>query len=189
MTKKLWGGRFSQDSDAQAWSLNASIDFDQRLAQQDIRASLAWASALQAAGILTDGETRAIKEGLRKIASEFKQAKFFIAPTDEDIHTVRVDIQVSPVTNYLPLTTAPELRGLPADYTAEVSPSQVSILIIGPQPILDEITGDPSLVLAYVDLTGLEPGQYELPFEYENPSGVSVELFPSEAQVTINEPQ
>jgi len=108
---------------------------------------------------------------------------------DEDIITVRVDIQVSPVTNYLPLTTAPELRGMLEDYTAEVSPPQVSILLIGPQPILDEITSDPSLVVAYVDLTGLGPGLYELPLENENPSGISVELFPSEVQVTINEQQ
>jgi YbbR domain-containing protein len=108
---------------------------------------------------------------------------------DEDINTVRIDIQVSPVTNYLPLTTAPELRGLPEDKNAEVSPSQVSILLIGPQTILDEITSNPSLVVVYVDVTGLGPGLYDLPLEYESPSGVTVELFPSEVQVTINEQQ
>ncbi len=108
---------------------------------------------------------------------------------DEDTNNVRVDIQVSPVTNYLPLTAAPELRGLPQDEIAEISPSQVSILLIGPQPILDEITNNPSLVAVYIDVTGLGPGLYELPLEYESPSDVSVELFPSEVQVTIIEQQ
>ncbi|KAA3643336.1 MAG: argininosuccinate lyase [Chloroflexi bacterium] len=87
MTKKLWGGRFSQDSDAQAWALNASIDFDQRLALQDIRGSLAWASALQHAGILTDAETQEIKAGLESIAEEFQEDRFAFEPMDEDIHS------------------------------------------------------------------------------------------------------
>ena len=49
----LWTGRFTQDPDAQMWNLNASIGFDIRLAEQDVRGSLAWAAALGAAAVLT----------------------------------------------------------------------------------------------------------------------------------------
>jgi YbbR domain-containing protein len=79
------------------------------------------------------------------------------------------------------------MRGLPLTYSAELSPQQVSVLLIGPQPILDEIEADMSLVLIYVDVTDVTPGTHVLPLEYEAPSGVSVELFPSEAQVTVSE--
>ena len=100
-----------------------------------------------------------------------------------------VDVVVSPVTNYLPLTVEPELRGLQAGFNAEVSPSQVSVLLVGPQPILDEIAADPFLVEVFLDVTGLEAVAHELPLEYESPSDVTVELFPSEAQVVIFEAQ
>ena len=96
---------------------------------------------------------------------------------------------LSAVTNYLPLSAEPQLRGLAEQYQAEVSPSQVSVLVIGPQPILDEIAANPSLVGVYLDVSGLEPGLYELPLLYESPSTVSVELFPSEVQVSIIEGQ
>ena len=52
----LWHGRFDQEPDAQMWALNASIGFDIRLAAQDLRGSLAWAAALQEAGVLTNQE-------------------------------------------------------------------------------------------------------------------------------------
>jgi argininosuccinate lyase len=40
---KMWGGRFKGEMDAGAWEMNASISVDQRLAEQDVRGSLAWA--------------------------------------------------------------------------------------------------------------------------------------------------
>ena len=49
----LWSGRFSGRLDPQAWALNASLAFDRRLALQDVRGSLAWAQALEKAGVLT----------------------------------------------------------------------------------------------------------------------------------------
>ncbi len=49
----LWGGRFSGKLDPQAWALNASLPFDQRLALQDVRGSIAWAKAIEQAGVLT----------------------------------------------------------------------------------------------------------------------------------------
>lgn len=83
----LWGGRFSGKMDSKAWALNASIRFDYRLAPQDIRGSLAWAQALQKAGILSSDECQILCDGLLKVAKEFEENSFDDYPTDEDIHT------------------------------------------------------------------------------------------------------
>jgi argininosuccinate lyase len=84
---KLWGGRFSQGLDPQAWQLNASIKFDQRLARQDVRGSQAWAEALKKAGLLSAEEHRQVSEGLEAIRSEFEDHRFAFKDSDEDIHT------------------------------------------------------------------------------------------------------
>ena len=83
----LWGGRFSQNLDKQAWLLNASIQFDYRLAAQDVRGSQAWAEALAHAGVLTQVEAEQIIAGLETIQSEFSEQKFEYVDSDEDIHT------------------------------------------------------------------------------------------------------
>ena len=72
----LWGGRFNGKPDPQAWALNASLGVDRRLAVQDVRGSLAWAQALEKAGVLTQEEGTQICAGLETIQSEFKHQKF-----------------------------------------------------------------------------------------------------------------
>lgn len=83
----LWGGRFSGKLDEQAWKLNASLPFDQRLALQDVKGSLAWAKALLKAGVLSSGEHSATVNGLKSIAETFKNGHFVFGEGDEDIHT------------------------------------------------------------------------------------------------------
>jgi len=83
----LWGGRFSTKLDPSAWELNASIGFDRRLAEQDVRGSIAWARAITQAGILTAGECSEIITGLESIAAEIATDKFEYQPGDEDIHS------------------------------------------------------------------------------------------------------
>ena len=83
----LWHGRFDQEPDAQMWQLNASIGFDIRLAEQDLRGSLGWASALRAAGVLTNQEYLQISDGLNSVLVEFQSGGFSVKPADEDIHT------------------------------------------------------------------------------------------------------
>ncbi len=83
----LWGGRFSQQPDALAWQLNASLPIDQRMASQDVAGSLAWAQAIQQAGVLTQKELAQITAGLTAIQQEFAEGKFTFAAADEDIHT------------------------------------------------------------------------------------------------------
>ena len=87
MTTKLWGGRFEDSPDPTTFALNASISFDRRMADQDVRGSIAWAGALVQVGILIPEEGKRIQEGLRQIADEFAAGAFTFEPADEDIHT------------------------------------------------------------------------------------------------------
>ncbi len=83
----LWSGRFEQGLDPAAWRLNASVGFDQRLALQDVEGSLAWAQALQQAGVLSRDEYEQIHNGLLSVRQEFEQGSFVFQADDEDIHT------------------------------------------------------------------------------------------------------
>ncbi len=89
MTKtsnQMWGGRFSAGPDAIMEAINASIDFDQRLARQDIEGSRAHAAMLAAQGIITDSDATAIREGLLTVLSEIEGGKFEFSKSLEDIH-------------------------------------------------------------------------------------------------------
>jgi argininosuccinate lyase len=66
---------------------NDSLAFDSRLWLEDIFASMAYAEALFAAGLLTGEERDAILAGLEQTAHEWKAGSFAAAPGDEDIHT------------------------------------------------------------------------------------------------------
>ncbi len=83
----LWSGRFTGKLDAVAWLLNTSLPFDQRLAAQDVRGSIAWAGAIHKAGVLSETEHAAIVSGLNQIADEFASNTFAFQESDEDIHT------------------------------------------------------------------------------------------------------
>ena len=83
----LWGGRFSTKLTEQAWALNTSLPFDQRLAVQDVRGSIAWAGALQHVRVLTEAECEQIVKGLHVVEKEFVENTFVFAESDEDIHT------------------------------------------------------------------------------------------------------
>ena len=66
---KMWGGRFAAGPDAIMEAINASIGFDQRMAAQDIAGSRAHAAMLAKAGIITDSDAEAIREGLLTVLS------------------------------------------------------------------------------------------------------------------------
>uniref|UniRef100_A0A8C0UD67 Argininosuccinate lyase n=1 Tax=Cyanistes caeruleus TaxID=156563 RepID=A0A8C0UD67_CYACU len=84
---KLWGGRFSGSTDPIMEMLNASISYDQRLAEVDIQGSRAYAKALEKSGILSKTELEKILGGLEKISEEWSKGVFGVIQTDEDIHT------------------------------------------------------------------------------------------------------
>ncbi|MEJ2034923.1 MAG: argininosuccinate lyase [Maritimibacter sp.] len=82
----MWGGRFSAGPDAIMEAINASIGFDKRLAEQDIRGSRAHAAMLAAQGIITDSDAEAIREGLLTVLSEIQSGDFAFSTALEDIH-------------------------------------------------------------------------------------------------------
>ncbi len=64
----LWGGRFEQVTDDVLFrQVNDSLRFDYRLAEQDIQGSMAWASALKKAGVLTQDELSRLHGALRQL--------------------------------------------------------------------------------------------------------------------------
>ena len=82
----MWGGRFAAGPDAIMEAINASIDFDRRLAAQDIEASRAHAAMLGATGIVTDSDAATIREGLLTVLSEIEAGDFPFSKALEDIH-------------------------------------------------------------------------------------------------------
>src|SRR5688572_9261957 len=83
----LWGGRFSEPTDADLQALNDSMRFDRRMYAQDIAGSIAYAQAIAAVGVITDEESAAIIQGLETVKAEFDSGIFEIKSGDEDIHT------------------------------------------------------------------------------------------------------
>jgi len=91
MTKKtqanpMWGGHFNKAPDQVMQDINASIDFDKRLYQQDIAGSLAHVDMLAAVKILTKKEAGQIVKGLKQIEQEIESGKFKFKAELEDIH-------------------------------------------------------------------------------------------------------
>lgn len=84
---KLWGGRFTEEPDALAFSFNASIGFDKRLYRQDIEGSIAHASMLARQGIISEQDLQDIRRGLTDILHEIDAGTLAIDETQEDIHT------------------------------------------------------------------------------------------------------
>ena len=85
-TSEMWGGRFSDGPSAVMEAINASIDFDKRLAAQDIRASKAHAAMLAKTGIIGAEDEAAIQGGLDQVAAEIEAGDFRFSRALEDIH-------------------------------------------------------------------------------------------------------
>mmetsp|Transcript_1604 Transcript_1604/g.2627 ORF Transcript_1604/g.2627 Transcript_1604/m.2627 type:complete len:481 (+) Transcript_1604:55-1497(+) len=84
---RLWGGRFSGDTDPVMEKFNNSIPFDKIMWKQDIEGSKAYAKANVKTGILTQEEADSIISGLDQVATEWANGTFEIKDGDEDIHT------------------------------------------------------------------------------------------------------
>ncbi|MCZ6830246.1 MAG: argininosuccinate lyase [Gammaproteobacteria bacterium] len=85
-TSKLWGGRFSEPTDSFVQRFTASVGFDQRMAEQDITASLAHAAMLNNIGVLSDEEASQINTGLEQIRKEIASGEFNWSIELEDVH-------------------------------------------------------------------------------------------------------
>ena len=84
---KLWGGRFTKETDKLVYNFNASISFDQKFFRQDIQGSIAHATMLGAQGIISKDDSEKIVEGLKSILDDIESGKLEITDEYEDIHT------------------------------------------------------------------------------------------------------
>jgi argininosuccinate lyase len=83
---KLWGGRFTESTDAAVEAFTASVAFDKRLYRHDIAASIAHASMLAHVNVLTAAERDAIVKGLKQIEAEIDAGAFAWSVELEDVH-------------------------------------------------------------------------------------------------------
>ncbi len=86
MSKKLWGGRFTQSTDAFVEQFNASIDVDARMYAEDIEGSRAHARMLQKQGILSKTDVEAILQGLDTVEEEISSGRLQFTVALEDVH-------------------------------------------------------------------------------------------------------
>lgn len=84
---KLWGGRFTKETDQLVNNFNASISFDQKFYKQDIEGSIAHAAMLGHQDIISEEESSKIQEGLKGILSDIEDGRLEITDEYEDIHT------------------------------------------------------------------------------------------------------
>ncbi|PYG03546.1 argininosuccinate lyase [Thioalkalivibrio sp. ALE21] len=83
---KLWGGRFSEPTDAFVERFTASVEFDRRLYREDILGSQAHARMLAKVGVLSEDEARRIVDGLDAIREEIAAGEFDWQVGREDVH-------------------------------------------------------------------------------------------------------
>lgn len=83
---KLWGGRFSKNTDEEVNDFNSSLSFDARLYKYDIRGSIAHTKMLNKIGVLSDTETKSIITGLTEIMNGITAGDIYLDPAAEDIH-------------------------------------------------------------------------------------------------------
>jgi len=82
----MWGGRFSEATDAFVAQFTASVQFDQRLYNQDINGSIAHATMLAQVGVLSTAERDAIIHGLEDIRKDIQAGRFEWRIDLEDVH-------------------------------------------------------------------------------------------------------
>ena len=83
---KMWSGRFEKSAAKLLDEFNASLPFDRKLYQEDIRGSIAHATMLAAQGILSEEEATTLCDGLRQVRDEIEKGTFEFSISDEDIH-------------------------------------------------------------------------------------------------------
>ena len=84
---KLWGGRFTKETNQLVHNFNESISFDQKFYKQDIAGSIAHVTMLAKQGILSEKDKDAIIEGLEGIRRDLDSGALTITTESEDIHS------------------------------------------------------------------------------------------------------
>ena len=83
---KMWGGRFEAGPAAIMREITPSIDFDKRLAAEDLAGSRAHCRMLANEGIISKDDGQAILDGLAKVEKEIADGSFVFKRELEDIH-------------------------------------------------------------------------------------------------------
>jgi argininosuccinate lyase len=84
--QQMWGGRFTAKPDQIMEAINASIDVDKRLAEEDIAGSKAHAAMLAKTGVISKTDAAAIAAGLDQVLDEIRTGKLNYSKALEDIH-------------------------------------------------------------------------------------------------------
>ena len=84
---KLWGGRFTKETNQLVHNFNASLSFDQKFYHQDIEGSIAHVKMLAKQGILTTEDRDTIIEGLEGIRRDLESGALVFTAEHEDIHS------------------------------------------------------------------------------------------------------
>ena len=84
---KLWGGRFTKETNQLVHNFNASLSFDQKFYRQDINGSIAHVTMLAKQGILTNEERDTIITGLNGIEADITSGALEFDEAQEDIHS------------------------------------------------------------------------------------------------------
>ena len=84
--QEAWSARFNEPVSEIVKRYTASVAFDQRLADADIKASLAHAQMLSERGIITNDDFNAIVEGMARIRAEIDRGAFVWSIDLEDVH-------------------------------------------------------------------------------------------------------
>ena len=84
---KLWGGRFTKETNQLVHNFNASLSFDQKFYKQDIDGSIAHVNMLAKQNIVTNEERFAILNALEQIKADIESGTLEISSQYEDIHS------------------------------------------------------------------------------------------------------
>jgi len=85
-TNQQWGGRFTEATDAFVQRFTASVQFDQRMYKHDIQGSVAHATMLAEAGVLSHDEKQKIIGGLEQVQAKIEAGEFDWSIPLEDVH-------------------------------------------------------------------------------------------------------
>ncbi|MDH4027519.1 MAG: argininosuccinate lyase [Nitrospirota bacterium] len=84
--KKLWAGRFSEQTRSSVERFTESVSFDARLWRHDIEGSIAHVKMLGKQKIISVADAEKIEKGLLEIKAEILSGKFSFKESLEDVH-------------------------------------------------------------------------------------------------------
>ncbi|MGD7052286.1 argininosuccinate lyase [Sutcliffiella horikoshii] len=83
---KLWGGRFTKETNKLVEEFTASIEFDKELALEDIQGSMAHVQMLSDCNIIPVDDAKTIQHGLQVIQNKINAGEVEFSVAHEDIH-------------------------------------------------------------------------------------------------------